>query len=264
MINMEMMSCYPTLATKTRTSRGWGSRQHEFISVMLLVGTLSGIQAQSQNASAVIADTTTVENYSTGVFFYMGASGSVILSGSCVRSPDGDVVMTDKMAAPSPGSFKRLDDALDNLSLVNHHIVWSRQNDGLVQIRDDRASASMLRLPIKQVQFKDAVSLQGAVDQLMLAPEIKVFLDKNRIEMPIVYSSAYLWNQTVDKKLSASAAAPKYSQLLTNVTLEKALNSIVRIFPGEWTYSECPGRITITTNITGSPRRALNSALSPQ
>jgi hypothetical protein len=123
-----------------------------------------------------------------------------------------------------------------------------------VQVRDGRASASILSLSIRQVELKDVVDLGDAIRKLLLAPEIKAFLDRNHIEMPAVYSSSYLSNEQVTRQRAENPTAPKYSRTLTNVTMEQALNSIVRVFPGVWTYCECPGRITITADITGAPR----------
>jgi hypothetical protein len=123
-----------------------------------------------------------------------------------------------------------------------------------VQVRDDRASASILGVSIRRLELKDVVDLRDGLRKVLLAPEIKSFLDRNHLEMPTVFSSSDLWNEKVSHHLSESPTAPKYSRILTNVTLEQALNSLVRVFPGVWIYSECPGRIAIAADLTGAPR----------
>lgn len=127
-----------------------------------------------------------------------------------------------------------------------------------MEVRDNRAFADILRLPIERFELKNAVTLQDAVNKLLLAPEIEIYLDQHHLESPTVYSSPYLWNQEVIRKLSESPNAPKYSQTFTSVTLEEALNLIVRVFPGVWEYRECAGRIKITSDPTGLRRSIEN------
>jgi len=205
-----------------------------FFFLLLFAVAVPGAYAQHQDRSAGTIETT-VSDYGVKTFLYTRTSGSLILIGACRTSPEGDVVETDQIRIGEPHSSNSPDEALDSLAQIEHHITWSRQTDELVQVRDGRASASILSLPIRQVELKDVVDLGDAIRKLLLAPEIKAFLDLTR-------------------QRAKNPTAPKYSRTLTNVTLEQALNSIVRIFPGVWVYSECPGRITITADLTGSPR----------
>jgi hypothetical protein len=228
-------------------------RSKTFFTFLIYAATLPGVGAQRQDRSAGTIETT-VSDYGVKTFLYTRTSGSLVLLGACRTSPDGDVVVTDQIKISEPRSSKSPDEALDILAQVNDHITWHRQSDGLVQVKDDRASAPILSLLIKQVELKDVVDLGDAIHKLLLAPEIKTFLDRNRIEMPVVYSSSFLSNQLVTRQRAETPSAPRYSRTLTNVTLEQALNSVVRDFPGVWTYSECPGRITITADLTGAPQ----------
>jgi hypothetical protein len=195
-----------------------------------------------------------VRDYGGQVFFLTRSSGSLVLAGACRTSPDGDVIATDQIRIFAPQASNSPDEALDDLVHAYTHVRWSRQLDGLVQVRDDRASASILGVSIRRLELKDVVDLQDGLRKVLLAPEIKSFLDRNHLEMPTVFSSSDLWNEKVSHHLSESPTAPKYSRILTNVTLEQALNSLVRVFPGVWIYSECPGRIAIAADLTGAPR----------
>lgn len=132
-------------------------------------------------------------------------AGSEILSGVCAVTPDGDEATSDEILAADPGSFKSLNEAFDYLSRVDQQIVWSRQKDGVVEVRDKRATAEILHLQIKQFELKDAVTLQDAVDKLLLAPEVKFYLDQHRLESPTVYNSSYVSNE--NHPLSADSSA---------------------------------------------------------
>ena len=69
--------------------------------------------------------------------------------------------------------------------------------------------------------------------------------------MPLI-SGSYFWNEEVTRKLSKSPTALKYSLTLTKVTVEEALDSVVRAFPGVWVHYECPGRINLTSHPVAS------------
>jgi hypothetical protein len=228
-------------------------RSKAFFFFLFFAVAVPGVHAQHQDLSAGSIKTT-VSDYVVKTFLYTRTSGSLILIGVCRSSPDGDIVETDQIGIGEPHSSKSPDEALDSLAKIDHHITWTRQTDGLVQVRDGRTSAAILSLTIRQIELKDVVDLGDAIRKLLSAPEIKAFLDRNRIEMPVVYSSSYLSNEQLTRQRAKNPTAPKYSRTLTNVTLEQALNSIVSVFPGVWVYSECPGRITITADLTGSPR----------
>jgi len=165
----------------------------------------------------------------------------------------GRVVSTEELAIPDPWAIKRIDDDLDNLSHLSSHYGWFRRKDGLVQFRDDRASAELLRLHLAQFELVQAVNLEDAVNKLLKAKQVVSFLKQNQIDLEPEFTGAYLGNQEHIQRLSKSPTTPKYSLKLTAVTLEEALNSIVRTFPGVWVYRECPGRINLTSDPVGFP-----------
>ena len=124
----------------------------------------------------------------------------------------------------------------------------------MVKIRDNRASAAILDLPIHRFELKDAVSLEDALRKLLLAPEVKEFLTRTHTQMPIVVTGSTFSNEDRDGQLSRTPTAPKYSRVMTDVTLGEAFDSLIRVFPGVWIYCQCPGRITITANPPRSTR----------
>ena len=123
----------------------------------------------------------------------------------------------------------------------------------MVRIRDNRALATILELPIHRFELKDAVSLGDALRKLLQAQEVKDFMNRTHTQMPLVVSPSTLSNEEADRKLSQSPTAPKYSRLMIDVKFGEALDSLIRIFPGVWIYCECPGRITIAANPIGVP-----------
>ncbi len=221
--------------------------------LLLFALILAGMQAQNQSRQAQLIETN-VEAYVVTAFLYNMTSGSVILTGACGRGPEGDLVSTNEIKILKPSAIRDPSESLDRLAKVYPHITWLRQGDGLVQVRDDRASASILGLSLGHVELRDVVSFDDGLQQLLSAPEIQAFLDRNHTEMPLVLTSSSIVSDEHDRRMKTTVTAPKYSQTLTGVTLEFALNSIVKAFPGIWIYKECPGRITVTSYPTRSPR----------
>jgi hypothetical protein len=194
-----------------------------------------------------------VQDYAVRTFLYSRTSGSLILTGKCVQSPYGDAVSTDELKIQAPVLQSNQDSSLTRLEQAYPFIKWSRQKNGIVGIRDSRASAAILNLPIHRFELKDAVSLRDALSKLLQAPEIEEFLRRTHTQMPIVVTGSTFSNEDRDGQLSRTPTAPKYSRVITKVTFGEALDSLIRVFPGVWIYNECPGRITITANPTGVP-----------
>ena len=230
--------------------------QQRFACLVLLIGTVSGSQAQNVNIPP--PSNWTIEGYGVSAFFSQREAGSLILRGTCTRTTDGDDVTTEEISAPDPATFKNLGEAFDYLSQVNQHIAWSRQANDLVEVKDDRASADILRLPIKEFRLKDALTIQDAVDKVLLAPEIKLYADQHRLKLLTSYRSVDIWNEEIIRRLSESANAPRYSQVFTDTSLKAILDSVVHIYSGVWEYQECEGRITITTDPTRLRRKTDN------
>lgn len=140
-------------------------------------------QNQVQPLTAPTLRTNPTENIATESFFDTKTSGSIILTGLCATGQDGRVVATDWVTMPDPARITRIDDDLDNLSQVNAHFIWSRSKDGLVQLRDDRASAEFLHLNLAQVRLTKIVNLEDAVNKLLKTPDVTRFLIKRHIEL---------------------------------------------------------------------------------
>jgi hypothetical protein len=218
---------------------------------LLLFGSVLGCMAQESSIPNAVQ--ISVQDYAVRTFLYSRTSGSLILTGKCVQSPYGDAVSTDELKIQAPDLQTNQNNSLTRLMQAYPAVTWSRQGNGMVQIRDNRALAAILELPIQRFELKDAVSLEDALRKLLLAPEVKEFLTRTHMQMPAVVSSSTFSNEEVDRKLSQSSTAPKYSRIITDVTFGEALDSLIRVFPGVWIYNECPGRITITANPTGVP-----------
>jgi hypothetical protein len=225
------------------------------IFVLLAVNTLLLCAQNPQSPpNAPALRTSNVENLAIESFFDTRTSGSIVLTGTCETTMSGRVVSTEEIAIPDPGNIKRIDDDLDNLSHLSSHYSWSRRKDRLIQFRDDRASAEFLRLHLAQFELVQAVNLEDAINKLLKSQQVASFLKQHHIDLEPVFTGASLWNEEQIQRLSKSPTTPKYSLKLTDGTLEEALNTIVRTFPGVWIYCECPGRINLRSDPVGSPR----------
>lgn len=228
-------------------------RRMLLLNFILSVVLLSG-RAQSQSGSSSAPKETRVESYVASAFFRARASGSLILTGKCAETFEGQVVDTEPIFAPDPDSFAQVDNALDALSQMAPQLVWQKQANGLIMIRDKRVEASLLALRLRKVELQNAVDLNDAVEKFLMNRELRAYLHRRHIELATVYNESFKSNQNASDALSNSPNAKRLSKTLSDVTVADALDYIVRIFPGLWTYSECPGRITITADPTGFPR----------
>jgi hypothetical protein len=214
---------------------------------------ISGVCAVSQAQSPGVLKETRVESYVASAFLRTKTSGSLILAGKCDQTFEGHVVSTEPIFAPSPDSFALIDSALNALSRVAPQLVWQKQTNGLIRVRDNRVEASLLTLRLRKIELKNMVDLNDAINKLLENRELRVYLHQKHVELATVYNESFVSNQITSGALSTSPDTKRLSRTLTNVTLADALDYIVRIFPGIWTYSECPGRITITADPTGFP-----------
>lgn len=220
------------------------------LSLCLSSGTL-GETANRGGAPPTAPKETRVESYVVSALFQTRTSGSLVLAGKCAQTFEGDVVDTQPIFAPDPDSFTRVDDALNALSESAPNFVWKKQANGLFEIRDQRAEAPVLALRLKNVELVDMVDLNDAVSKLLLNRDLRVYLHRRHIVLATVHNESLKSNQNASRALSESADAKRFSKTFSDVTVADALDYIVQIFPGLWTYSECPGRITITADPTG-------------
>ena len=195
----------------------------------------------------------TVHDYAESALFYSRSSGSVVLRGKCVQGTFGSRISTDELKFQAPDINENRDDSLIRLNHSYPNVTWSRAGDGVIRVRDSRASAAILDLHIGRFELINAVSLTDAIKKLTKAPEVQNFLSHTHTQLFEEASSSTISDYDRDRKLSLSPSAPKYSRIMTDVTLEEALDSVIRVFPGIWIYQECPGWVTVTAVANGTP-----------
>lgn len=195
----------------------------------------------------------TIEGYSVDSFVRANATGSMILSGTCQSSTDGDPVFTGFIVDPPATPIVRFDDALNFVSHVQPHFSWSRQQNGMVQIRDDRALGAILGIHLERVEIVDAVDISEALNKFLSTKEINKFLTQTHTQLMRVSSSNEIFGSNPESESVSSSSTPKHSLIIKNLTVREALNSIVHDFNGVWVYSECPGQISIRVFPTGIP-----------
>lgn len=173
---------------------------------------------------------TTVANFVRAMFFVSQSSGSAVLRGTCKDTEEECGVLSDGISEPPLGPFQNLGEAFSALSMRAPHISWRRDEEGLMRVRDDRATAGVLRVRLKRVQFKSVVLQDDAIGEIMAAPEVLAYLNDNHIEGGSVASHLEPASTRGLRKLSAE---------LRDVTVAQALDQVVKFFPGMWTYVEC-------------------------
>jgi hypothetical protein len=193
---------------------------------------------------------TTVENFLQEMFFLTGASGSMILSGTCKDAAANvdKAVISDALPLPPQGPFDSLGDAITAVSRLDSHISWTLDTGGLMRVSDNRVTDGLLHVVIHQIHFNKAADPNEAIRILLSAPEVQEYFNQNHIEQGTVFMMPM-----------NSKDAPKLSAGLRNSTVAEALDSIVKFFPGLWIYDECTDgprrRVTVRGAEVGPPGR---------
>jgi hypothetical protein len=217
-----------------------------------LLAPLSGISQSLPPTSG--QEWKSIDDYSIESLIYARANGSVILSGICQHNGDGKAVFAGYIHKAPANPPVGLDGALNFLTSVEPQITWSIQKNGMVRIVDSRVFGSILRIKIGRVEVKDALDIEGAVDQVLSLPEVVSFLSQSHIQLMRNYSTNRIFGAVRQSKPATPLSTPKHSLILEDVTLEVALDRIAQDFAGAWEYCECPGRITIDSYHTGIPK----------
>jgi hypothetical protein len=208
------------------------------VSIFLTVLISSALQAQ-EIRPVPKGGWTTVENFVQERFFLTQSSGSLTLSGACKATEQGDVVVSDTLPDPPRGPFKGFSEAMTALSQVAPHISWDRDKSGVIRVNDDRVKDDILQIRLKQVHFRHAADSNAAIQEVLSAPEVRAYFKEKHVEEGTVF------NNIVP---TSTKGIPKLAGDLRDVTVEQALDRIVRFFPGLWIYSECTvGSLTRVT-----------------
>jgi hypothetical protein len=175
---------------------------------------------------------TTLVNYMEELFFLTKSSGSLILKGTCKATNTDNDVVSEALPHPPQGPFQNLDNALIAVSQLNSHLLWSRDVDGLVRVRDNRVSNDVLSIRLQRVHFSRAVDSNAAIRSVLSTPEVQAYFKQNHIEEAMPF---------IGLRPIPSKGQPKLSDDLHNVTVAEAFDRIVRFFrfPRLWIYSEC-------------------------
>lgn len=188
---------------------------------------------------------TTVQGYVYDVAFISRIPGSLVVSGTCTDEKGVIAVLKN----PPSGPFSNLDSAFAALRQVDPYLHWSRDRDGRFRIVDSRTPRDILEVHIHHLSIRDAPGIDGAISQLMDAPEIKEALSRNFIEHGIIKPGM----------IGNSKHLPHLNLQAHDISLKDALDQITTFYPGVWMYCECQNghtrRITVQGLPIGSPKR---------
>lgn len=218
--------------------------RHLIVSGFLVLLVSSAVRAQGFRP--VSKGRTTVENFVQEMFFLTHSSGSLTLRGTCEVTQQGSIVVSDPLSNPPQGPFRNLGEAMTAISQLDPHLSRTRDKEGLMRVNDNRVTGSVLKIHLKRVHFNRAADPNEAIRIVLSTPEVREYLKKNHIEQGTVFIMPM-----------NSKDVPKLSGDLRNVTVEQALDRIVKFFPGLWIYSECRSgslrRVTIRGAEVGWP-----------
>ncbi len=200
------------------------------VSIACLIWLLCPHAHGQQSRSVPKERWTTEENFLQDVFILNHTSGSVILSGTCESTQQGDVVVSDTISDPPWATVRNVTETMKALAKQNPNLTWAFDEKGRMRVDDKRVAGELLKLGLKRVDFTSAVDPNAAIRDVLAAPEVREYLKKAQMEQSVVLTNVVP---------SSTRGLPKLSGTLYGVTVEEALDKIEQFFPGVWIYSEC-------------------------
>lgn len=204
-------------------------RRRTVVAVLAVLASLTVQIGSAAEFRPISKGPTTVENFVEELFFLTRSSGSLTLKGTCKATNVTNDVASDELPRPPQGPFQNLGVALTAVSQLDPHLSWSREADDFVQIRDNRVQNDVLRIRLQRIHFSQVRDSNAAIRIVLDAPEVQAYYQQNHIERATPYNAIY----------RTPKGFPTLSEDMHNVTVEEALDRIVRFFPGLWIYSEC-------------------------
>jgi hypothetical protein len=162
-------------------------------------------------------------------------SGSLEFSGPCNSfvNPGFPEFPRVSTVASNDGSTVQ---KLRNLFKNDRAMRVKQDSDGTIRMRERGVPRDILNVRIGHISFDTGggFNANAAVNLILSAPEVKLFMKSRRIVWP------YGGNAATGLVGAPPPTLPHISGQMENVTVSDALGRILTTFPGIWVYENCP------------------------
>lgn len=205
------------------------------LAALLLIGVAAGRvpQNEEQNTNPSQALLPILD-----LLAHSGTSGSLQFSGECSLQSLPEFPPIRNTVAPKNSAL----DTLAEMFAGNRPIRVKRAHNGLIRMKEEGVNSDFLKVKLDQITFKSngangqtgVYSPNIALLHILARQEVVAFMKSHQLKWPyeggVVPGNAGRW----------PSSAPHVAGSLTDVTVEEALDYVVKHFPGLWIYENCP------------------------
>jgi len=158
-------------------------------------------------------------------------SGSLEYSGDCDMSQQLPVLPTVRVPLKDRDSSALL--TLREIFADDHKMEVTQEAGGTMRMVERGVPQELLDVTIRKLSFKDIYDPMSAEAMIISAPEVQAFMKAHGIERDPYRLGVRGFRQEPQPGL------PHISEDLNNVTVQQALDQLLKTFHGFWVYQNC-------------------------
>jgi hypothetical protein len=114
----------------------------------------------------------------------------------------------------------------------------TQEPDGTIRMVDNNLPKDLLQIRVSRISFKDTYDPIDAQSLVLSAPEVRSFMDVHGIRS---HDDQLRFHEMRGLHQEPQPGFPYISENLENVTVQQAMDRLLKTFPGFWVYENCPG-----------------------
>jgi len=160
-------------------------------------------------------------------------SGSLEYSGDCDMSQELPVLPTVRAPLKDRDSSALV--TLREIFADDHKMQVKQETGGTIRMVESGVPQELLDVTIRKLSFNDVYDPMSAEAMIISAPEVQVFMKAHGIER----GSDRFRRGVRGFRQGPEPGLPHISEDLDNVTVQQALDHLLKTFPGFWVYQNC-------------------------
>lgn len=158
-------------------------------------------------------------------------SGSLEYSGDCDTSQELPVLPAVRVPLKGENSSPLM--TLREIFTDDYEMQVTKETGGTIRMVESGVPKELLDVTIRKLSFKDIYDPKSAEAMIISAPEVQDFMKAHGIERDPFRRGVRGLRQ------GPGPGLPHMSEDLDNVTVQQALDHLLKTFPGFWVYQNC-------------------------
>ena len=161
-------------------------------------------------------------------------SGSLEYSGDC-NDVSQELPVLPTVRVPTKEGDSSALVTLREIFADDHKIQVTEETDGTIRMVESGVPQELLDVTIRKLSFTDIYDPMSAEALIISAPEVQVFMKAHGIER----DGGRFRGEVRGFRQGPQPGLPHFSEDLDNVTVQQALDHLLKIFHGFWVYQNC-------------------------